>query len=99
MPLNKDECLKKMKQQYDELNYRWSVERDKWEAEAQKAGAEARKRFEKKSADLRALRREVKEKIVDLEVAGDNAWEDVKDGAEKAWKELNEAFRKARSRF
>jgi hypothetical protein len=37
----------------------------------------------------------MQEKIVDLEVAGENAWYDVKEGAEEAWKALSAAFEKA----
>ena len=33
MTSQKDEFLKKLKEQYDELNYRWSRERDKFEAD------------------------------------------------------------------
>jgi len=41
----------------------------------------------------------LKEKIVDLDVASDNAWEELKDGAEKSWKSLSQAFDKAASHF
>jgi len=32
MTTKKDEFVEQMKKQYDELNYRWSRERDKYEA-------------------------------------------------------------------
>ncbi|MCG6893225.1 MAG: coiled coil domain-containing protein [Desulfobacteraceae bacterium] len=99
MTMKKEEIIQKMQEQLDDLNYRWSVERNKWEAQAQKSGAEAKKKFDKEIEQLRSLRRQMKEKIANLEVAGDNAWYDVKEGAENAWKELSEAFKKARSRF
>jgi hypothetical protein len=41
----------------------------------------------------------MKEKIVDLEVASENAWFEVKEGSEKAWKELSEALKKASAHF
>lgn len=102
--------LEKMKAQYAELNDRWKIERNKLEAKAQNASAEARQKFETEWAALDQLRSEMKEKIIDLEVAGENAWDDFKDGAEdawgdvregteKAWGALNEGFRKASSRF
>ena len=51
-----------------------------------------------------------KEKMIDLEVAGENAWdefkdgaedawEDVRDGTEKAWKAFSEGLKKAAKRF
>jgi len=97
--MDKEEFLKKIKQEFNDLNYRYSIERDKFEAKAQHLGAEARKTFEEEMAKLNKLRKETKEKIVDLEVAGENAWFEVKDGAEEAWTALSKAFKKASSHF
>ena len=99
MPTNKDEYLNQMKKQYDELNYRWSRERDKFEAGLQHTSADARNEFEAKREEYRKFRSELKEKIVDLDVASDNAWEDLKDGADNSWKKLSKAFDKAASHF
>ena len=99
MEINKEEILKKLKKEYDELNYKWSIERDRIEAKSQHAAADAIKRFEEERENLRKLRREMQEKIVDLEVAGENAWYDVKEGADEAWKALSAAFEKAVSHF
>ena len=99
MTVNKDEFVEQMKKQYDELNYRWSRERDKFEAGLQHVTTEARKEYEAKREAYRNLRSELKEKIVDLDVAGENAWEDLKDGAEKSWNSLSLAFDKAASHF
>ena len=99
MTAQKDEFVEQMKKQYDELNYRWSRERDKFEAGFQHASADAQKEYEAKREEYRKLRGELKEKIVDLDVASDNAWEDLKDGADKSWKSLSQAFDKAASHF
>ncbi len=110
MALNKDEYLKKMKAQYDDLNYRWNIERNKLEAMTQKVSAEAREKIEKEWEELGRLRQAMKEKIIDLEVAGENAWDefkdgaedawdDVRDGTEKAWQAFSEGLKKAVSRF
>ncbi|MGD8980038.1 MAG: polymorphic toxin type 15 domain-containing protein [Desulfobacterales bacterium] len=99
MTAQKDEFLEQMKKQYDELNYRWSRERDKFEANLQHASADARKEYEAKREEYRKYRKELEEKIVDLDVASDKAWEDMKDGAEKSWKALSQAFDKASSHF
>ena len=99
MTTKKDEFLEQMKKQYDDLNYKWNIERDKFEAKAQHVGAEARQEFEEKREQYRKLRKEMKEKIIDLEVASENAWDDVKDGAETAWKALRKSFEKATSHF
>ena len=97
--MEKEEFIKKMKQEFNDLNYRWSIERNKLEAKAQHLSADARKTFEEELARLQKLRAEMKEKMVDLEVAGENAWYDIKEGTEKAWKALSKAFKKASTRF
>ncbi|MGD8268319.1 MAG: hypothetical protein PVG19_13235 [Desulfobacterales bacterium] len=105
-----DDFLKKMKAQYDELNQRWSVERSKLEAKAQQVSSEARQKFEDEWESLDRLRKQMREKIIDLEVAAENtwvdfkdeagdAWKDVREGTEKAWGSLSEGFKKAASRF
>ena len=99
MSNKKDDFLNQMKKQYDDLNYRWSRERDKFEAGIQHASADIIKEYEVKREEYRKLRQVMKEKIVDLEVASENAWHDVKDGAEEAWKALSGAFDKATSHF
>jgi hypothetical protein len=95
----KDEFIADVKKKFDELNYKWSVERDKYEAKAQHLGAEARKQYEDASQELRRFRKDMKERIIDLEVAGENAWDDVKVGVEKAWKELSKSFERATKHF
>lgn len=99
MAQSKDEFLKKMKQQYDDLNYRWNLERSRLEAKTQHYSAEARQRLDKELADLDQLRRKMKEKMIDLEVAGENAWVDFKDGAEDAWEDVREGTEKAWEAF
>jgi len=99
MPSNKEELLEQLKKKFDDLNYRWNIERNKFEAQAQHESAEVRKKFEEKQKEVRKFRNDMKEKIIDLEVASENAWDDVKDGAEKTWRALSEAFDKASSHF
>jgi len=99
MPSKKDDYLEQLKKQYDELNYRWSRERDKFEADLQHESADVRKEYEAKREEFRKFRKELDEKIVDLDVASDNAWEDLKDGAENAWKQMSKVFDKAAAHF
>ena len=110
MAMSKDEFLKKMKTEYDALNYRWNVERSRLEAKTQHHSAEARQRLEKELEELDRLRKKMKEKMIDLEVAGENAWidftddageawEDVRKGTEKAWSAFSEGLKRAVARF
>jgi len=99
MSKTKNEFLEEMKKQLEDLNYQWNIERNKFEAKAQHATAEAKKQFEDEREEFRKFRKEMQEKIVDLDVASDNAWEDLKDGTEKAWTALSDSFKKAASHF
>ncbi len=105
-----DEFLEKMKAQFEELNRKWISERRRLEEGIQHVSAEARKKYEAEWEALDQLRRQMKEKLIDLEVAGENAWDDFKDGAddawgdvregtETAWRALRDGFKKAASRF
>ena len=99
MPDKKEVFLEQMKKQLDDLNYRWNIERNKFEAKIQHESAEVRKRLEAEREDLRKFRNEMHEKIIDLEVASENAWDDVKGGVENAWETLSKAFDKATAHF
>ena len=99
MTVKKDEFIEQMKEKYDELNYRWSRERDKFEADMQHESADAKKNYEEARGEFRQFRKEMSEKISELEEAGDSAWDDLKDGAENAWDVMSKAFAKASSHF
>ena len=99
MTSKKEEFLEQLKKKYDDLNYRWTIERNKLEAGAQHESAEVIKKFEEKREALRRLRDDMKTRIKDLESASGSAWDDVRDGAEEAWKSMVSAFDKATSHF
>jgi hypothetical protein len=99
MQASKNEYLNQLKKQYDDLNYRWNRERDRMEAKLQHESAEFNKEFEAKREEYRKFREEVREAIIKLETAGDNAWGDLKQGAQTSWDELMKAYDKAVKRF
>lgn len=97
--LKKDELLEQMKKKFDDLNYRWNIERNKLEAKAQHETADVKMKFEEKREHLRQYQTQMKEKLKELDDAGENAWGDLKGGVEDAWKSLSTAFDKATSHF
>ena len=99
MVSKKDEFLEKMKSQLDDLNYRWNIERNKFEAQAQHFSADAKKKLDEELDNFRKLRKDMKSKLADLDTAGENAWDDLKEGSEAAWKALSESFKKALDHF
>lgn len=99
MASKKEEFLDQLKKKYDDLNYRWNIERNKLEAGAQHESAEVIKKFEEKRDALHQLSEDMKAKIKGLESASESAWDDMKDGAKESWKALSTAFDKATSHF
>jgi uncharacterized coiled-coil DUF342 family protein len=91
----RDAYVEKLKSQLDE----WNADIDKLQAKADQAEAETRIEYQKKLEDLRAKRKDVEEKIVQLQNAGDSAWEDLKQGIENSWEILKVSFTRSKSEF
>ena len=96
---DRKEFLKKLKDQYDDWNYKWNIERSKLEAKAQHAEAGLRKKYEKQIEELKVKQDDLMAKIKEIQDSSEDAWIDLKDGAEKSWETLKDAFLKAKSNF
>jgi len=92
---SRDAYVQKLKAKLDE----WNATIDKLQAKADQTEAESKIKYEKQLADLRAKRKEVDEKILELEQAGESAWEGLKQGLENSWDILKASFTKAKSEF
>jgi hypothetical protein len=97
--MTRQEYADKLKKQLDDWNYKWNIERNKLEAKAQKAEAALKNKVNQEIEEIQKKRDRVKEKITQINLAGDSAWEDLKEGAQTSWNDLVEAFNKARSHF
>lgn len=93
--INREEYVQKLKSQLDE----WNAEAGKWEAKAKEAQSHMKAEYEKQLATLNARRDEALEQMRRLQAASTDAWQDVMRGADEAWKNMHEAFNKARSHF
>lgn len=93
--INRDEYMQKLKAQLDE----WNAEARKWEAKAKEAQSHMKAEYEKQLAALNARRDEALEQMKRLQGASADAWQDVMRGADEAWKNMHDAFNKARSHF
>ena len=87
----RDEYLEKFKAQLDQ----WNADLARLEAKAQEAQADARLRYEAEIEELRQRREDARERMKELERASEDARDDFRKRAEKAWTELDEGFRKA----
>ena len=95
MSAKRDAYVEKMKAALD----KWNAEITKLEAEAGQSRAEAQQKIEKQIASLKKKRQAVEENLGELGGAGEDAWEDLKIGAENALGSLGDAVRSAQSRF
>ena len=91
----RDAYVKKLKAMLEE----WNAEIDKLDAKARKADAEAKIRYEEQVSQLRQKRKELQNMVTQMGEASDDAWEDLKEGLENAWKVFKGTLSKAKSEF
>ena len=77
----------------------WDAKLDQLSAKAQKATADARINYENELEGLQSKRAAAHTKLEELGKRGENAWEDMKDGVEKAWDEMGKAMENVSARF
>lgn len=77
----------------------WDDKIQKLQAKADKAKADARTEYQKEMQQLQQKRTEARDKLQQLQQAGDEAWEELKTGAEKSWNDLKSAFENAKAKF
>jgi len=91
----RDAYAQKLKAKMDE----WNAEIDKLAAKADQAEADVKIEYQKQIEDLRAKRKDVEDKIAELQQAAESAWEDLKQGLENSWEILKASFTKAKTEF
>ncbi len=91
----KEAYEKKLKAQLDE----WGKEIEKLKLKADKAKAEQQLKYYKILEELKAKQKTAGKKLQELKDTGEDAWEDLKAGIEKAWNALGEAVKSAVSKF
>lgn len=77
----------------------WDAKLDQLSAKAKMAKADVRINYENELESLKSKRAVARSKIEELGRRGENAWEDMKDGVEKAWYEMGKAMEKVAARF
>lgn len=85
----------KLQAQLDECK----AEMLKFKAKADEAEADAQIEYNKQIEELESKKASVDAKLSDLKDAGEDAWEDIKVGADSAWDSLSDALKSAASRF
>jgi uncharacterized coiled-coil DUF342 family protein len=92
---SRDEYIRRMQTKLEELN----AEIDRLSAKAGEVKADVKNEYNEQIAALKARQTVARQKIEELQKAGESAWEDLKSGIELAWTAMGEAIDSARSRF
>ena len=90
---------KAFEEKFDAQLKEWSAEIALLKAKADKAKAEVKIEYYKTLETLQGKQDVARTKLKELRSAGDDAWEDVKAGAENVWTEIKIVFQNAASRF
>ena len=90
---------KAFEEKFDAQLKEWSAEIALLKAKADKAKAEVKIEYYKTIETLQGKQDVAGTKLKELRSAGDDAWEDVKAGAENVWTEIKTVFQNAASRF
>lgn len=93
--INREEYVQKLKTQLDQ----WNAEAAKWEAKAKTAQATMKQEYEKQLGTLNSRRDEALLQLKLLQGASNDAWQEMMRGADQAWKDMHEAFNRAKSHF
>jgi division protein CdvB (Snf7/Vps24/ESCRT-III family) len=72
----------------------WGAKLDEFVAKADRAGTTARIDNRKRIDDLRARCQAAQSRLDEVKTAGNDNWETLKIGVERAWSELEIAFKK-----
>ncbi|HXZ51701.1 MAG TPA: hypothetical protein VEH51_06830 [Burkholderiales bacterium] len=91
----RDEYVRKLKNQLDQ----WNTEAAKWEQKSKSAQIEMQAEYDKYLESFRSRRDEAVYQLRQLQAASSEAWMDMMQGADTAWRAMGEAFVKARSHF
>ena len=93
--MTREEYVAKLKSQIDN----WNAEAAKWEAKAKQAQAGMQADYERQLAQFRTRRDTAMNEVQRLQNASADAWKDMMQGADAAFKSMQAAFEKARSEF
>jgi poly(hydroxyalkanoate) granule-associated protein len=77
----------------------WDAQLDQLMAQAQKAKEDARLKIQGEIDNLRRQRAALQHQLDELRSRGEEAWEDLKKGVDKAWGDINEALGKVAAHF
>jgi TMP repeat len=90
---------KAYEEKFDAQLKEWNAEIVLLNAKADKAKAEEKIEYYKTIEALQGKQDAARIKLQELRAAGDDAWEDIKTGAENVWTEVKSTFQSAAAKF
>lgn len=91
----RDQYVEQLKMEIDRIN----SELERLEDKVQQTTAIGRSRAQNLLDELRHRRRELEERMVDVSVAGENAWEELKKGADLTWQTMKDTLQRVQAEF
>jgi len=91
----RDEFVAQMQAKLDE----WNAEIEELEAKARKQKAQATADYHARIAELKDKRDEAAKKLKEVQNASDDAWEELKTGAERIWDDVKQTYEETRRAF
>ncbi|HQU98454.1 MAG TPA: hypothetical protein PLV19_07665 [Nitrosomonas sp.] len=92
---DRDEYIKKIQSKLDE----WDSDIDELKDKLAAASADAKIAIDDKLKQLSKQRDEISDKLEELEDAGEDVWEDIRDNIESGWKRVTAEFEDLVKRF
>ena len=86
----RDEFVAQMQTKLSE----WNDQIREFEIKSRAAEIEARQRYHVQIAELRSKRDRAVRKLREIQNASDDAWEELRNGAQEIWNDVNETVRK-----
>lgn len=91
----RDAYIEKLKARLDQ----WNVEIARMEVNAREAQADAKVEYEKALKHMAEQRERAREQLMEMQVASDAAWQELRRGAETAIDEMSRAWDRAMKQF
>lgn len=95
MKETRDAYVERLKVKLDE----WNATIDRMTARGREIKAESRAEYERLLGELRAKRADAQERLSRVGTSAEGAWQELRVGADKVWKDLHDAVERFRSRF
>ncbi len=77
----------------------WNADINKLRAKAKLASAESQRKYQEEIERIEERRDALEAQFAELKTAKADAWDDLVQGVERAWRDMSEAMKKAAGRF